>query len=97
MGRRKINRCQMSSADRRSVLYERRLGRRTEVASFNGAGQGRRGSGVIVCGVASLMGGRVVWMWRLVLICFVLFCLACNSRYACGGSRYRCGYFPTRS
>ena len=82
MGRRKINRCQVSSADRRSVLYERRLGwdrreggggggggggvRRTEVASFNGAGQGRRGSGVIVCGVASLMGGRVVWMWRLV-------------------------------
>ena len=30
--------------------------------------------------------------------CFVLlFCLACNSRYACGGSRYRCGTFPTRS
>ena len=31
------------------------------------------------------------------LFCFVLFCLACNSRYACGGSRYRCGTFPTRS
>ena len=31
------------------------------------------------------------------LLCFVLFCLACNSRYACGGSRYRCGYFPTHS
>ena len=29
--------------------------------------------------------------------CFVLFCLACNSRCACGGSRYRCGDFPTRS
>jgi hypothetical protein len=26
MGRRKMNRCQMLSADRHSVLYERRLG-----------------------------------------------------------------------
>ena len=29
--------------------------------------------------------------------CFVLFCLACNSQCACGGFRYRCGDFPTRS
>ena len=33
--------------------------------------------------------------WDFVLFC--LFCLACNSRYARGGSRYRGGDFPTRS
>ena len=34
---------------------------------------------------------------QLFLFCFVLFCLACNSWCACGGSRYRCETFPTRS
>ena len=48
MGRRKINRCQMSSADRRSVLYERRLGwdRRERRGGGGGGGGQEDGSGV---------------------------------------------------
>ena len=72
MGRRKINRCQMSGADRRPVLRKAsRVGSPREEEEGAGgrkwnyrAGRGR--GGAEVRGMALLMGGWVVWMSRLV-------------------------------